>query len=59
MLGVTEEQYSHSEEYPIFGTGQGSGNSLPSGALSAAFSLTATKKKRMARNTNLLIAMIL
>jgi hypothetical protein len=27
MLGITEEEYSHSEEYPIYGTGQGSGNS--------------------------------
>jgi hypothetical protein len=26
MLGVLAEWYSHSEEFPIYGTGQGSGN---------------------------------
>jgi hypothetical protein len=26
-LGVSDEHYSHSREYPIYGTGQGSGNS--------------------------------
>ena len=27
MLGVSEEGYSHCEAHPIYGTGQGSGNS--------------------------------
>ena len=27
-MGISTAFYSHTEEYPIFGTGQGSGNSL-------------------------------
>jgi len=40
-LGVSNKFYQHCEIFPIYGTGQGSGNSPSHGASSVVFSLTA------------------
>ena len=44
-LGVAEERYSHSEENPIYGTGQGAKDSPPAWTMDSTLMLDANRER--------------
>jgi hypothetical protein len=57
-LGLSDTYYSHTPEAPIYGTGQGSGNSPMTWCFSRAYCLTVMKRKHTERATQCQIRVI-